>query len=114
MKFATDRPYADPEAAARKLIEIANSVEAVQDDRIHIEPDAVRTQSHADGIQRRPQVRDRARLAGDARERHLREVYTDRRGAVRLKEGRQVRRPQTLKECRIWVTMCCKAEVYLP
>jgi hypothetical protein len=37
MKFATDRPYADPEAAARKLIEIANSAEAVQDGRIHIE-----------------------------------------------------------------------------
>jgi hypothetical protein len=37
MKFATDRPYADPEAAARKLIEIANSVEAVQDGRVHIE-----------------------------------------------------------------------------
>jgi hypothetical protein len=37
MKYAADRPYADPEAAARKLIEIANSVEAVQDDRIHIE-----------------------------------------------------------------------------
>jgi hypothetical protein len=37
MKFATDRPYGDPEAAARKLIEIANSVEAVQDGRIHIE-----------------------------------------------------------------------------
>jgi hypothetical protein len=37
MKFAADRPYADPEAAARKLIEIANSVEAVQDGRIHIE-----------------------------------------------------------------------------
>jgi hypothetical protein len=36
-KFTTDRPYADPEAAARKLIEIANSVEAVQDGRIHIE-----------------------------------------------------------------------------
>jgi hypothetical protein len=29
MKFITDRPYADPEAAARKLIEIANSVEAL-------------------------------------------------------------------------------------
>jgi hypothetical protein len=26
MKLTTDRPYADPEAAARKLIEIANSV----------------------------------------------------------------------------------------
>ena len=37
MKFAEARPYADPEAAARKLIEIANSVEAVQDGRIHIE-----------------------------------------------------------------------------
>ena len=37
MKFAEARPYADPEAAARKLIEIANSVEAVQDGRIYIE-----------------------------------------------------------------------------
>jgi hypothetical protein len=37
MQFATDRPYADPEVAARKLIEIANSAEAVQDGRIHIE-----------------------------------------------------------------------------
>jgi hypothetical protein len=37
MKLTADRPYADPEAAARKLIEIANSVEAVQDGRIHIE-----------------------------------------------------------------------------
>ena len=37
MKFATDRPYTNPETAARKLIEIANSVEAVQDGRIHIE-----------------------------------------------------------------------------
>jgi hypothetical protein len=37
MKLTTGRPYADPEAAARKLIEIANSVEAVQDGRIYIE-----------------------------------------------------------------------------
>jgi hypothetical protein len=37
MKFTEARPYADPEAAARKLIEIANSVEAVQDGRIYIE-----------------------------------------------------------------------------
>jgi hypothetical protein len=37
MKFATSRPYSDSEAAARKLIEIANSAEAVQDGRIHIE-----------------------------------------------------------------------------
>ena len=37
MKFAAARPYAAPEAAARKLVEIANSVEAVQDGRIFIE-----------------------------------------------------------------------------
>jgi hypothetical protein len=37
MKFATAPAYADPEVAARKLIEIANSVDAVQDGRIHIE-----------------------------------------------------------------------------
>jgi hypothetical protein len=37
MKFIAERPYSDPEAAARKLVEIANSVEAVQDGRIFIE-----------------------------------------------------------------------------
>jgi hypothetical protein len=37
MKFAITRPCADPETAARKLIEIANSVQAVQDGRIFIE-----------------------------------------------------------------------------
>jgi hypothetical protein len=37
MKFTTDRPYGDPEKAARKLIESANSIEAVQNGRIFIE-----------------------------------------------------------------------------
>jgi hypothetical protein len=37
MKFTTTRPYANPEVAARKLIELAKAVEAVQDGRIHIE-----------------------------------------------------------------------------
>jgi hypothetical protein len=37
MKFIAERPFADPDAAARKLMEIANSVEPVQDGRIHIE-----------------------------------------------------------------------------
>ena len=36
-KFAVDRSYANPQTAARKLIEIANAVEAVQDGRIFIE-----------------------------------------------------------------------------
>jgi hypothetical protein len=37
MKFVTERPFSDPDAAARKLVEIANAVEAVQDGRIYIE-----------------------------------------------------------------------------
>ena len=38
MKFTADRLYADPEMAARKIVEIANATdEAVQDGRIHIE-----------------------------------------------------------------------------
>lgn len=36
MKFTTDRPYADPEKAARRILELANAVEPVQG-RIHIE-----------------------------------------------------------------------------
>ena len=37
MKFAPNRPYSGPEMAARKLVEIANSVEAGQEGRIYIE-----------------------------------------------------------------------------
>ena len=37
MKFINDRPYSDPEKAARKIVEIANATEAVQDGRIYIE-----------------------------------------------------------------------------
>jgi len=36
-KFVAERLLADPDAAARKLVEIANAAEAVQDGRIHIE-----------------------------------------------------------------------------
>jgi hypothetical protein len=37
MKFSSDRTFTDPEKAARKLVEIASTVEPVQDSRIHIE-----------------------------------------------------------------------------
>ena len=36
-KFVDPNPFNDPDAATRKLVEIANSVEPVQDGRIHIE-----------------------------------------------------------------------------
>jgi hypothetical protein len=34
MKFVERRPFADPDSAARKLVEIANGIETVQDRRI--------------------------------------------------------------------------------
>ena len=37
MKFAAARPFANPDVAARKLVEIANGVKAVQECRIYIE-----------------------------------------------------------------------------
>ena len=37
MKFVSARPFADPDVAARKLVEIANTVEVAQDGRVHIE-----------------------------------------------------------------------------
>jgi hypothetical protein len=37
VKFVEGRPLADPDAAARKLMELANAFEPVQDGRIYIE-----------------------------------------------------------------------------
>jgi hypothetical protein len=37
MKFVVRHPFVDPDAAALKLVEIANAVEAVQDGRVYIE-----------------------------------------------------------------------------
>jgi hypothetical protein len=37
MKFVEKRLYAEPALAARRLLEIANTIEPVQDGRIHIE-----------------------------------------------------------------------------
>lgn len=37
LKHVQARPYADPEAAARQLVQLAASIEPVQDGRIHIE-----------------------------------------------------------------------------
>jgi hypothetical protein len=57
MKVIDPRPFADPEAAARKLVELANAFEPVQDGRIYIEkingPDGSRIMRRA---RRRPSV----------------------------------------------------------
>jgi hypothetical protein len=37
MKYTSARPLADPETAARKLVEIASGIQPVQDGRVFIE-----------------------------------------------------------------------------
>ena len=37
MRYIEPTSFSDPEKAARKLIEIANAAESVQDQRVHIE-----------------------------------------------------------------------------
>ena len=37
MKYTTDRPFADPDKAARRVMEHAHAFEPVQDGRIYIE-----------------------------------------------------------------------------
>jgi hypothetical protein len=37
MKLTAEHTFANPEAVARKLVELATAIEPVQDDRIHIE-----------------------------------------------------------------------------
>jgi hypothetical protein len=37
VKFVNSRPFADPDVAAPKIVELANGVETIQDGRIYIE-----------------------------------------------------------------------------
>ncbi|WLB24301.1 hypothetical protein [Bradyrhizobium japonicum] len=53
MKLAETRSYANPKAAARKLVELATGVEPVQDGRIHIEKDQRAIPVHAQGKKQR-------------------------------------------------------------
>ena len=87
MKFASDRPYSDPEKAARKILEIANSVEAVQDGKIYIElingPFLYREKGTPAEYQAGLDLGSRA-AGGNARERNLRQVHAGGRGSVCL------------------------------
>src|SRR6201996_7778669 len=88
MQLTVHRPYADPEAAARKLLEIANSVEAVQDGRIHIElingPMLFEHKATPAEYKAGLDLAIAPRLALAARERNLREVHPGWRGSVCL------------------------------
>ena|SRR5882757_861880 len=86
--YIAPRPFADPFAAARKLLEIANAVETLQDGRIHIEkingPFLFKEGGTPGGVHRRARPRRRQWLAVEARVRNLREVHASRCGVVRV------------------------------
>jgi hypothetical protein len=88
MKYAALRPFADPAKAARKLIEIANATEAVQDGRIHVEKINSRFLFKEDGSPAEYTAGlDYAIAQGLALEapvRRLCEVHPSGRGPVRL------------------------------
>jgi hypothetical protein len=87
-KFVEPSPLSDPATAARKLIEIASGVEAVQDGRIHIEK--VNGPFFYEILGTPAQYRAGLTYAiergwdRDAQERHLHPAYPGGRGPVRL------------------------------
>jgi hypothetical protein len=113
MRFVTPRPFADPDVAARKLVETANAVEAVQDGRICIERvNAPFLAAGGSGDDFR--AGHRAGLALAARERHLCEVSARRVGAMSRKELRNFDCPETEEPCTdgrcIKGHRCCEHE----
>src|SRR6516225_173 len=68
-KFVAARPFADPHTAARKIVEIANGVEAVEDGRIYIERVNAPFLAAGRRLPRGGRARHRARLVMAARER---------------------------------------------
>ena len=87
VKFAADRVFADPDKAARKLVELANAAEADRDQRIAIELinlPFLRTGASADEYRAGIERAIENWLVGETRIRNLCEVHAGWRGPVRL------------------------------
>ena len=85
-EIPTDRPYSDPEKAARRLMEHAQALTSRMAGTISRRPVSVRRQGDARrGIPRRAGAGDRSRLGCDARIRDIREIHPGRCRAVRVK-----------------------------
>jgi hypothetical protein len=87
MEFAEPRSYADPEKAACRIVEIASTVEPVQEGRVFIKlvngPFLFKDKGSPAEYERLKLELERG-LARDAWERHLRAVHSGRCRAVRL------------------------------
>ena len=76
MKFVEPSHFTDPDAAARKLLEIANATEPAQDGRIYIEPvNAAFLKAGGTAEQFRDGIERAQRLDGAARIRDLCEIH---------------------------------------
>ena len=87
MKFVEPNRFADPDAAARKLVEIANTIEPAQDGRIYIElVNAAFLKAGGTAEQFRAGIKMAVdqRLDGAARIWDLCEIHGCGSGAVRL------------------------------
>jgi hypothetical protein len=88
LKLTVDRPFADPDKAARRLLEHAHAFEPIQDGRIYIEKlngpflyiDRGSPAEYSAGLK----LAVERGLVGNARLRNLREVHGGRRRLVRL------------------------------
>jgi hypothetical protein len=85
MKFTVDRPWSDPEKAARKLLEIANVAEAVQDGRIYIERINALFREHATPAEYSACLKLAIERGWCCTRADLRQVYPGGRRSVRLK-----------------------------
>ena len=80
MAYDSSPTYADPEKVARTLLEIANTIDVVQDDKVYIElirAILFREKGTPEEYTRRAGSGDRARMAGVARERPVRTLHSD-------------------------------------
>ena len=78
MKFVESNRFTDPDATARKLLEIANATEPAQDGRIYIElvnAAFLKGRRHGRAVPRRYPEGGRQRLDGAARIRDLCEIH---------------------------------------
>ena len=90
MKFKEDRPFANPEAAMAKLLEIANGIDADHAGRISvgaITQAFLRAGGNVNRIRRGDASGGCRRLAGIISVRCLREVDAEGRGWVRVSVG---------------------------
>jgi hypothetical protein len=93
MKYSTDRPYSDPDKAARRLMQHAHAFEPVQDGRIYIKKVNGPFLFGDKGVMpnKASASRPPPSAAGcHARIRDVRDAFAGQRGVIRPKTDREI------------------------